>query len=90
MVGADTLAAWPFRDGAQIDRRVQRWGQGWAAERTRLDPDGWVSARDAAELASVQVRRIAAWRRMGRLRGRRVGSTWEYRVRDVLALRPRE
>lgn len=72
---------------AVIDKRVERWGQGWAVVRLQtFELDQWISVKDAAELASVQVRQIAAWRRMGRLRGRRAGNTWEYLVRDVLSL----
>lgn len=72
---------------AQVDQRMLRMGQGWAVVRIQhFDLDDWVSAREAAELASVQVRQIAAWRRNGRLPGRPSGRSWQYQVRDVLGL----
>jgi hypothetical protein len=84
---------------ALIDKRVNRWGQSWAAPSEHFDLDDWISARDAARLASVQVSRIGKWRRAGRLPGRlctrlsrtrltaaSARHTWEYQVRDVLNL----
>lgn len=71
----------------RLDQQVRRWGQNWAVTQLHhFDLDDWLSVREAADLASVQTRQIAAWRRNGRLRGRLSGDRWQYRARDVMAL----
>ena len=72
---------------ALLDEQMVKWGQGWVVVRLfTFDLDDWLSARDAAELACVQVRQIARLRRLGRLHGRRVGKRWQYQAREVLAV----
>ena len=71
---------------ATIDARMVGWGQGWVV--VRLLPfrmDEWLTATEAAELASVPLAQIAKRRREGKLTGRRIGRRWQYRASDVVA-----
>jgi len=72
---------------AELDTIMRRLGQHWVIPRpVTTDPQAWVSAQDAAELAAVDAATIHRLRERGRLTGRRVGVRWEYRVADILAL----
>lgn len=77
---------------AAIDDSMIGWGQGWVVVRDLpFDMDDWLTARQAADLACVEVRRIGYMRRLGLLEGRAVGHRWQYLARDVIAAfaRPR-
>lgn len=68
-----------------LDRRMRGWGQGWAVVRLyHYEMTDWITPAQAAELGSVNRRTVAAWRRHGRLRGRRGAGGWEYLAGDVL------
>lgn len=69
-----------------LDELCRQWGQGWAVVHLlTFDWEDWLTPRQAAELASVQVRHIAKLRRNGRLNGRRNEGRWEYQAGEVLA-----
>ena len=77
---------------AQTDQLMTRLGQEWVTrDPSDVDPGEWVSARTAAHMLSVTMAHIAWLRREGKLSGRRIGRSWEYRARDVLGVtaRPR-
>lgn len=73
---------------AELDAIMRKLGQHWVIPRpVTIDPQAWVSAADAAELAAVDAATIHRLRGRGRIAGRRVGANrWEYRVADILAL----
>jgi hypothetical protein len=59
---------------ASLDLVVAKWGETWATPQLhRFDPDEWLSARDAAELACVTTNTLRVWRSRRRLQGRRAG-----------------
>ena len=49
-----------------------------------VDPDRWVTTKDAARLAHVTPRTIRAWRRKNLLRAEARGRSYLFRVGDVL------
>lgn len=72
---------------AQLDALLTSWGQAWIAPTVENhDLDDWVGPAEAADLAAVDPATLRVWRSRGRLHGRPHGRSWEYRVRDVLAL----
>ena len=73
---------------AELDETMRQLGQHWAIPRpVNADPDAWVNARDAAELAALDGSTLRSLRRRGRLRGRQLSARkWEYRVGDLMAL----
>jgi hypothetical protein len=73
---------------AALDQQMTRWGQAWVAPRPELhDLDDWIGPAEAADLAAVGTAQLRVWRHRGRITGRRRASgSWEYQVRDVLAL----
>jgi hypothetical protein len=73
---------------AELDRLMAAWGQTWVVPRAQLhDLDDWVGPTEAADLAAVDPAQLRVWRRRGRITGRqRADRSWEYRVRDVMAL----
>jgi hypothetical protein len=89
--------AWAYRarlekadpdDCHDLDRILGKLGQQWATARPAVRrPDAWVSARDAAEIASLSMNQIRGLRLAGRLTGRRLGPRrWEYQVAEINAL----
>jgi hypothetical protein len=77
---------------AALDDLMRRWGQTWAAASSEAyEPDALLTAREAADLASMRVSQIATLRRIGRLPGKRTASGWKYRAEDVqrLSINPR-
>lgn len=77
---------------AAIDEKMIESGQGWVVVRVLpFAMNDWLDHRQAAELAMVEVRRIAHLRRLNLLPGRRVGKRWQYLASDVIAAfaRPR-
>ncbi len=96
-LAAARRVAWAYRqrlnqvapgDCEQLDELMRRLGQHWAVPRPLPhDPDEWVSATEAAELAAVQTDTIGNLRRSGRLTGRQTSThRWQYQVREILAL----
>jgi hypothetical protein len=70
---------------AELDDLCRRWGETWAIPRlARVDPEAWLSAADAADLAHVRPASLHQLRRRGRLAGRQVGNRWEYQGKEVL------
>lgn len=68
-----------------LDDRMRSMGQHWVVpHRVAIEPDEWVSAADAAQLACVKLDAIRQMRHRGRLTGRKLGGRWEYQVRDIL------
>jgi len=77
----------------QLDTVMRQLGQHWAVPRPiPPDPDTWITATDAANLAGVNIKTIGELRRAGRLTGRRKSpGRWEYQIWEImnLATRPR-
>lgn len=72
---------------ASLDATISGWGETWAVGQIhRFDPDEWLSAHDAAELACVSLATLRVWRGRGRLHGRTRAGRWEYLAADVLNL----
>jgi len=72
---------------ATVDAMMTRWGQRWVMPRVAFhEPDDWLTAAEAADLASVSVSAIRMMRRRQRLKGTLSGGEWRYRAGDVLAL----
>jgi hypothetical protein len=73
---------------ADLDATMRDFGQHWAIPRPVVaDPEAWVSARDAAELAAIGLSTLRKLRERGRLTGRRISPRrWEYQVKEVMSL----
>jgi hypothetical protein len=75
-----------------IDRRMRALGQHWViAQPVVADPDAWLPAGKAANLAAISTDALRALRRAGRISGQRRGNQYWYRVGDIMGLaeRPR-
>jgi len=72
---------------AEVDSLMLSFGQNWVAPRVvQYEPERWLSARDAAELAAVEMAQLRQWRSRGLLTGQRIGGSWFYQAKEVMAL----
>jgi hypothetical protein len=74
---------------ARRDAQIVGWGERWAVpEAVIYKDDDWITAAQAADLASVAADTIGQLRRRGRLKGRprTDGKGYEYQARDIYNL----
>ena len=71
-----------------LDHSMRDYGQHWVITRpVTVEPDAWVDAKHAAEIAAMSLSTLRGLRLAGRITGRcRSARRWEYRVADVMAL----
>jgi hypothetical protein len=76
---------------ADLDATMRAWGQQWAVPRVlTVEPDAWVTASEAADLAAVSLGALRELRRRQRLTGRKVDGRWQYQVKEIVALGARK
>jgi hypothetical protein len=89
--------AWAYRQRLEeadpgachtLDAIMRLHGQTWVVPQpVTADPQAWIGAADAAELAGISMSALASLRRSGRICGRcRTPRRWEYQVGEVQAL----
>jgi hypothetical protein len=74
----------PERCGA-IDAQMARWGELWVAPGIEVfEPEDYLTARQAADLASVSVATIRVWRKRGVITGTQLGPRhWLYKASTI-------
>lgn len=71
-----------------LDNQIRGYGETWATPTPDLhDLDDWLTPAQAADAAAITTNAIRLWRTRGRLPARqRTDGTWEYQLRDILAV----